>query len=64
VVVQLRNGKTLTVELAGALKAFHTVIPYVGEPVVVNGVTASDGTIEAQSMLRVKGPASWGPDSP
>jgi hypothetical protein len=62
VVVRLRTGKTLTIDLANARKAFHTVIPFVGETVVVSGILEANGTLNAQTMLRAKGPASWGPD--
>ncbi len=62
VVVRLRTGENLTADLSNARKAFHTVIPFVGETVVVSGTLKANGTLDAQTMLRAKSPGSWGPD--
>lgn len=61
-VVRLRTGETINVDLTAAQAAYRTVVPVVGEPVAVIGTVGPDGTLQAQSMLRTKGPASWGPD--
>jgi hypothetical protein len=60
--LSLRTGGTLAVDLTEARNSFQTVLPYVGENVVVSGTMASGGTLKAETMLRAKGPASWGPD--
>jgi hypothetical protein len=61
--VRLSTGKTVIVDLAGAREAFQTVVPFVGETVVVTGTLAANGTLTAQTMLRAKGSSSWGPNS-
>jgi hypothetical protein len=60
VVVRLRTGETLTIDLANARKAFQTVIPFVGETVDVSGTLEANGTLNAQTMLRAKGCACAG----
>jgi hypothetical protein len=60
--VTLRTGDTLTVDLTTAAKNFQTVIPAVGELVTVTGNLSADGTLNAETMLRAKGKASWAPD--
>ncbi|HMD49779.1 MAG TPA: PQQ-binding-like beta-propeller repeat protein, partial [Bryobacteraceae bacterium] len=45
VVVQLRSGKNVTVDLTEALKRFRSVIPSVGEHVEVRGSTEPGGTM-------------------
>jgi hypothetical protein len=62
VVIRLRTGETLTIDLTNARKAFQTVIPFIGEPVAVSGTLEANGTLNAQTMLRAKGPAYWSPD--
>jgi hypothetical protein len=63
ITITLRTGDTLTVDLTAAAKNFRMVIPVVGELVMVTGNMSTDGTLNAESMLRAKGPASWAPDS-
>ena len=62
IVVQLRSGRSVSVDLTDAFKAFQTVIPSVGENVEVRGRIGPDGSLAATSMLRAKTPATWGPD--
>jgi hypothetical protein len=60
--VRLRSGRSVTVDLTDALKNFQTVIPYVGEYVLVQGTTGPGGTLAATAMTRAKGPETWGAD--
>jgi hypothetical protein len=60
--VQLRSGRSVSVDLTDAVKSFEAVIPSVGENVEVRGTMRPDGTLAATSMLRAKTPATWGPD--
>jgi hypothetical protein len=60
--LRLRTGETLTIDLADARKASHTVVPFIGENVVVNGTLEANGTLNAQTMPRAKRPSSWSPD--
>jgi hypothetical protein len=62
IVVQLRSGRSVPVDLADAFKSFQTVIPSVGENVEVRGRIGPDGSLAATSMLSAKAPATWGPD--
>ena len=60
--VVLRTGELLQVDLSAAFAESTTVVPLIGENVVVNGEFNTDGILEARSMLRAKGPQSWGAD--
>jgi hypothetical protein len=60
--LRLRTGEILPVNLTAARKAFQTVVPFIGETVVVSGALEANGTLNAQTMLRAKGLASWSPD--
>ena len=60
IVVQLRSGTSVPVDLTDAAKSFQTVIPSVGENVEVRGSIGPDGSLAATSMLRAKTPATWG----
>jgi hypothetical protein len=60
IVVQLRSGTSVPVDLTDAVKSFQTVIPSVGENVEVRGSIGPDGSLAATSMLRAKTPATWG----
>jgi hypothetical protein len=62
IVVQLRSGTSVAVDLTDVVKSFQTVIPSVGENVEVRGRIGPDGSLAATSMLRAKTPATWGPD--
>ena len=64
VTLALRNGQVLEVDLSNATKNGTTVIPIVGHSVVANGTLNDKGVLEAHTMQRVKGPSTWGPDSP
>ncbi len=60
--VQLRSGKTVSVDLADARKNFLALTPNVGENVEVRGSIGSGGSLTATSMVRAKTPPTWGPD--
>jgi hypothetical protein len=62
--VKLRTGRKISVDLTEAMNQFLSVIPLVGENVEVTGTLASDGSLLASVMLRVKQPETWGPDKP
>ena len=64
IVLVLRSGELLQVDLSAALAKGMTIEPVVGENVTVNGQFNGHGVLEARSMSRAKGPQSWGADSP
>lgn len=61
VLLALRDGKTLNVDIADAQKRGFSVVPVVGANLVVNGALV-DGVLKARIANRAKGPASWGAD--
>lgn len=61
--VALRTGRLLKVDLAQAMKAGMAVDPVLGRHISVVGRLNGKGILQATSMQRAKGPASWGPDS-
>jgi hypothetical protein len=64
VTLQLRNGKTLPVDLTEALYNSESVVPVVGKAVVVTGKFAASGVLHAHAMLRAKRASKlWKPDS-
>jgi hypothetical protein len=64
IVLALRTGELLPVDLREALKEGTTMMPMVGRNVAVTGTLNTHGILEARSMWRAKGPESWGPDYP
>jgi hypothetical protein len=62
-VLALRSGQLLRVDLTAAIKNHLSIVPYVGEFVQVEGVLSPQGVLKAESVGRVKSnPASWEPD--
>jgi len=61
VVIALRDGKTVNVDISDAQKRGFSVVPSVGIHLVVNG-TMAEGVLKARIVNRAKGPASWGAD--
>jgi hypothetical protein len=61
VVLTLRDGKTINVDIADAQKRGFSVVPTVGANLVVNG-TVTNGVLVARIVNRAKGPATWGAD--
>jgi hypothetical protein len=64
IVLALRTGELLEVDLSEAYKNGMSVVPYLGENVAVSGKLAPDGVMLARIMWRVKGRQSWGTDNP
>jgi hypothetical protein len=62
-VVVLRNGKSLSVDLSPALAAGTAAHPVVGSNFSINGTFNAEGVLEARFLWRAKGPMSWGTDS-
>jgi hypothetical protein len=60
--VRLRSGRTVSVDLTDAFAQFLSVIPVIGENVMVTGTVASNGSLLASTMQRAKEPETWGPD--
>ena len=63
VLLELRSGRILRVDLGPALAAERAVDAWVGEKVKVRGEKLSDGAFRAHIMWRAKGQLSWGKDS-
>jgi len=63
IVIALRDGSTLNVDLSEAKKRGTSIVPVVGRHVVVNG-TVEGGILRARLVNRAKGPASWKADKP
>ena len=62
VVLVLRTGELLQVDVSEAWKAGTTVVPVVGKNVSVNGRLDENGLLHADIMWRAKEQASWGAD--
>ena len=62
VTLTLRDGSSLTVNLAPAIAAHASVAPHSGEALEVEGSFAANGVLYAQSATRAKGATSWGLD--
>jgi len=62
IVLMLRNGSLLQVDLSAALRKGTTIEPLVGRNVAVNGELNQVGVLEARVMWRAKKPKSWGAD--
>lgn len=62
-VITLRTGKTLQVNLSQAMKTGTTIQPVVGEKVAAHGTLNPDGSLAADTVTRAKGRASWGNDT-
>ncbi|HEY6292890.1 MAG TPA: hypothetical protein VI455_15175, partial [Terriglobia bacterium] len=63
IVITLRTGKTLQVDLSEAMKVGTTIRPVVGENVAASGTMNKDGSMSARTLTRAKRSASWGTDS-
>jgi hypothetical protein len=62
-IVALRTGKLLQVDLSEAFKKGTTDVPLIGRNVAVTGKLNAQGVLDASFMWRAKGPKSWGADS-
>ena len=61
IVVQLRSGQTVKVNLSAANISYSAITPVINEYVQATG-TFDHGEMIATSLLRAKQPAAWGPD--
>ena len=61
--IELRTGELLQVDLTAAKKEGSFVDPVVGRNVEVNGKLNAEGILEVSTMNRAKGPQTWGVDS-
>jgi hypothetical protein len=62
IVLALRTGKLLQVDITEARAEGTTIQPGIGEFVTLNGRLNQRGVLQAHLMMRAKGPMSWGPD--
>jgi hypothetical protein len=62
IVITLRTGRALTVDLGPAAQAGTMVRPMVGMNVAANGELGANGVLQARTLARAKGKANWGPD--
>jgi hypothetical protein len=60
--VELRTGRVLYVDVTSAVKAGQARIVTQGEPVKVSGVMRPDGSLDASFVWRAPGQALWGLD--
>jgi len=63
IVITLRTGQALQVDLSPAMKAGTMIHPVVGVNVAANGTLNAQGILQARTLTRAKGPASWGVDT-
>ncbi len=64
IVISLRGGETLHIDLNEAMKAGTAIVPEIGLNVEAHGTLDLHGVLQARTLWRAKGPASWGLDSP
>ncbi len=59
-VMQRRDGRPMSVDASAAWRAHQSVVPVVGNAVLVRGTVMRNGTLNAQTVLRAKdSPALW-----
>jgi len=61
-VIILRTGRLLQIDLSAAIAEGTTIVPVIGESVAVSGELDEHGVLQARVMWRAKGPESWGAD--
>ncbi len=62
--VELRTGKTISVDLSEAIKQQTTIDPVVGRKVVINGSIDQSGVLRAKTLGRAGKPTDAAPDGP
>jgi hypothetical protein len=62
--VQLRTGRVLDVDVTEAVKKQQAAPVNVGQAVAVGGIMNANGVFEANILLRAKGRSTWGEDIP
>jgi uncharacterized protein YdbL (DUF1318 family) len=60
--VELRSGAELEVDLAMDSQQGRVAEPHTGMLVVISGKMNADGSLEADTVARAKGKATWGED--
>lgn len=60
-VLELRSGKALEVDISQAIKDGRAAMPQVGQPALVRG-SMDNGVFRANFILRAKGRSTWGED--
>jgi hypothetical protein len=60
--LDLRSGQTLQVDLSAAIKDGHASVAGLRQPMMVEGTMRPDGVFVASLAMRAKGPALWGED--
>ena len=61
-VLELRSGLQLQVDVHEALKAKRIAISQVGQAALVKGAMGADGVFNANVVIRAKGQLLWGED--
>jgi hypothetical protein len=62
--VELRTGRVLDVDVTSAAKSGQAIVVHQGEPVNVSSVMKPDGSLDASFVWRAPGQALWGQDRP
>jgi hypothetical protein len=62
ILLAMRTGKSIQVDMAKALRQRTAQSPVIGWNVAVNGDFNPRGILQARRVWRVKGPKSWGAD--
>ena len=61
-VLVLRTGKELRVDISAAVKLGHVALVQNGQPALVKGEMGTDGVFNATVVQRAKGRSIWGED--
>lgn len=60
--LELRDGRTLNVDISAAVKAGRVALVQTGQPALVKGTMGADGVFAATVVQRAKGKSLWGED--
>jgi hypothetical protein len=61
-VLELRSGRELQVDISAAIKEGRAALSQVGQPALVKGAMGADGIFKANLVIRAKGRPVWGED--
>ena len=64
ITIELRTGKTMTVDVSEAIKQQKAIEPIVGRKVVINGSLDETGVLKAKTLGRSSPPTAADPDGP
>jgi hypothetical protein len=64
ITLELRTGKTVSVDLSEAIKRQTAIKPIAGRKVVINGSIDENGVLKAQTLGRARTPTDADPDGP